>query len=147
MEENKEQIKYGRCRFCGQANVYKYADYHTQEQADECATLSCGCYESRKYKEHIEAKQKREEDRKQDIKRAQEQIENMFGSGSSEYGLMPVKTDVKEMLLNAAIMVYDGLLKDISINITSSTKMKISKSPKGKLTIARSDAAVFKQEV
>lgn len=144
MEDN---VTYGACRFCGQINTNSHVGYKTQEQANECATLSCNCYDAREYTEQLQAKKKAEEDRQQAIKRAGEQIEDLFGSGVVEYRLQPVETNIKELMLNSAIMIYDSLLKDISINITSWIKVKISKSAKGKLTFMRSDAAVFKQEV
>lgn len=142
-----EEITYGACKYCGQINSHPYADYHSQEQANECATLSCDCLEAKKYTENIQAKKKAEEDRKQALKRAEEQIENLFGSGAVEYGLLPVGSDIRELMLRSSVMIYDGILKDLAINISSCVKVKISKSAKGKLTFMRSDAAVFKQEV
>lgn len=124
-------------------NLQDMAEYETLEQANECATLHCACYEAKKY----QAQKRAEEERRQAIKRAEEQIENLFGGGAVEYGLEPVEAEAKELMLSSAIMIYDGLIKDIAINITSCLKMKISKSAKGKLTFMRSDAAVFKQEV
>ncbi|PYG88476.1 hypothetical protein LY28_01325 [Ruminiclostridium sufflavum DSM 19573] len=136
-------ISFGSCRFCGQNSLHDKDDFETVEQANECATLHCNCIEATKY----QVQKKAEEDRQQAIKRAEEQIENLFGGGSASYGLLPVENIIKELILNSAIMIYDSLLKDVSINITSCLKVKISKSTKGKLTFVRSDAAVFKQEV
>jgi hypothetical protein len=132
----------GFCRFCGQNNLESMAEYGTIEQANECATLHCECYEAKKYQD----KKRAEEERKQAIKRATEKIEDLFGSGAAGYDLVSVKKEVKEHMLNSATMIYDDLLKDIAINITSCMKVKISKSAKGKLTFMRSDATVLKQE-
>ncbi len=142
----EEGIIYGTCRFCGQLNSNPHSAYKTQEQADECATLSCNCWEARRNLEKLQAKKQEEEEREQAIKRAEEQIESLFGSGAAEYGLLEVETKIKELILSTSTMVYDRLLKDLTININSRLKVKISKSPKGKLIFARSDATVVKQE-
>jgi hypothetical protein len=132
----KDSSIYGSCKFCGQMNSYPHDEHETQDQANECATLHCNCDKARHYT-----------DRKQSLKRAEEQIENLFGDGASEYGLVAVKEEIKKLMIEAATFIYDGLLKDISINVNQCVKVKISKSTKGKLTFMRSDAAVFKQEV
>lgn len=127
---------YGACKFCGQMNTEAFRGCETHEQANEYTTLSCNCDEAKRYA-----------DRAHSIKRVGEQIEDLFGEGAAEYGLPSAKQEVKEIMFTASVLIYDGLLKDISINLTASGKVKISKSSKGKLTFMRSEAAVFKQEV
>lgn len=128
---------FGACRFCGQVNSQQHSgEYESLDHANECATLNCNCSKARHYS-----------DRKQSLKRAEEQIEHLFGEEVAERGLSSVKQEIKELMINAATHVYDGILKDITINITQCVKVKISKSTKGKLTLMRSDASVLKQEV
>jgi len=139
----KDDVLTGACRYCGQVvTILNDPNVKTEAEAQEYAVLHCGCPEAARY----QAKRRAEEDRKAALKRAQEQIEDLFGAGSVGYGLIPVIEENRELMYTAAVLVYDDHIKDVTININSCVKVKISKSTKGKIVFLRSDVAAFKQE-
>lgn len=137
---------FGTCKYCGQLSSISNQNITTEEQANEYASLNCDCPDSVAYREHEEAEKRAADNRNQALNRAKEQIEDLFGSGAAGYGLISIDDKIRNLMYDAAVLVYDADIKDITINISSCVKVKISKSPKGKIIFMRSDAAVFKQE-
>lgn len=127
----------GACIFCGQINSESYGvEYESQDHANECATFKCECDDAKFYTR-----------RKQELQRADASIEDLFGEGAVEYGLVSIKHEVRELMMISATHIYDDVFKSVSIDIASGAKVKISKSAKGNLTFVRSAAVVFRKEV
>ena len=139
----KDDALTGVCRFCGQViTILNDPDVRTEEDAYEYAALHCNCVGAAKY----QAERKAELEREAALKRAQDQINNLCGNGSVGYGLIPVIEENRDLIYNAAELIYDDMLKDFTVSINSCVKVKISKNAKGKLVFLRSDMAAFKQE-
>jgi hypothetical protein len=136
----------GICKYCGQIVNVADKDIATEEQAQEYASMYCNCRDAVRWQEKAKADRKAAEEREQALKRAQEQIDDLFGAGSVGYGLIPLLEENRSLMYEAAVLVYDGNIKDITVNINSCVKVKLSKSAKGKIIFMRSDAAVYKQE-
>lgn len=139
----KDKVLTGACRYCGQVvTILNDADVSTQDQAHEYATLHCNCPQASRY----QAEQKAKLEREAALNRAKDQIEKLCGGGSVGYGLIPIDEGNRDLMYSAAVLIYDDEIKDITIDINSCVKVKISKSTKGKLIVFRSDVAAFKQE-
>ena len=138
-----ENQYYGACRFCGQMSTTKPQGLKNHTQLDELATMVCNCAGAQKYK----AEKKAEQERKQDLIRTENQIKKLFGTGAESFGVQQVESEILPLLMKIATFVYDGYIKDACININANIKTKISRSGKSKLSITRSDASTFKQEV
>jgi len=127
------------CRFCGQTKVVDLDVFPDPTAADEHVSRECGCHGAYEYRQELE--------REQSLERAKKQIEDLFGKGAPGYGLLSAIDEVKEVLFEAARLVYDFKIKDLTVSISPCVKAKVSRSAKGKIVLNRSDVAAFKQEV
>lgn len=146
IEEAKSAVETGSCgvcRFCGQLVNIGKVDPGFEGDADEWASQHCECAESQQYKYEI----RRAQERKNDLERAGKRITDLFGSGAKVYGLEPVDDEILDLIYTAAVLVYDVKMKEATIAASSEIKAKISRTAKGKLQFARSDATTTKQEV
>ncbi len=83
----KKEDDFGMCRFCGTAvPIPLHEREGTKEEKDEYAAMHCDCAESRCYQDKVSVEKKREKT----LKRAEDQIEQLFGTGAGTYGFEPV---------------------------------------------------------
>lgn len=126
-EENKERI--GACRFCGQLcriSEEQYQDYTAnpangdadpEEILNWLATLNCTCEDAR-------AQQRVEISKDETF----DNIEKLFGENNPE---------IAEILKNAAILMYEGKMSKMSLQIGKYTKGTIAKNSKGVVQVKR----------
>ena len=131
------------CRFCGQMVTVPTSMAQTAEDAEDYAAMHCNCPGAAEY----QAKQKAEKERKAALARARERIDSLCGDVAVGYGLIPITEENRELMYDAATLIYDDKLKSFSVNINGCVTVKISKSAKGKLVFFRSDVSAYKQEM
>lgn len=130
----------GICKYCGQTMSVN-SDIQDDGEANEYAARNCNCPGGMNYR----AERRAEEERKAALARAEKQIDELLGPGASGYGFISVEEDIRTLLYEAAVLIYDENMKDLTVNLDC-IKVKIKKSSKGKLQFLRSDVAAFQLE-
>lgn len=138
---------YAACRFCGQFVDFTGVALPWNADIIEEATLRCSCPSAKIYKDELKAIETAKQKRQSAIEGARQIINDLFGDGAVGYGRVPIPEETRQHILDAAILVYDRNIKNVTITVLSCIKIKITKSSKDKLIIERSDSAVNKQEV
>lgn len=134
----------GTCAYCGQ--TLTVGPFGTQEEADEQASLACGCPDAREAASEMESEDERAGKREQTLEDARADITDLFGEPAAERGDISVSAEVCDGLYQMAVWVYDQELRSVTIGITQSCRAKISVTDKGKLTIQRDDSFTRKRE-
>lgn len=115
----------GACRYCGQIRAFHVARAWSQEDLDEEATLTCGCFESQTYRT-----------RKESYKNAEEIIEKLFTEGNRLRWMYRIELDpaLKPLLMQGLDQVAAGIITGMTVNegrvdiriwITGSGQIKI----------------------
>lgn len=147
MRKPSPRLRYAACRFCGQFVDFTGVPLAWDADIIEEATLHCSCPDAKNYADRLQAIRCAKQKRQSAIEDARQIIDDLFGDGAVGYGRVPVKEETRQHILDAAILIYDRSIKNVTITVTSCIKIKISKNSKDKLIIERSDSAVNKQEV
>ena len=119
----EEMVKIGKCRFCGQ--MMTLDKEMTEHEAEEIATLQCGCQESVIYE--------------RDIKRRQKAIMNiteLFGHGAQNG---KVAEEIVKILKEAVEIIQNGSITKIALEIRGGTKATISMNGKGEISVERTE--------
>lgn len=125
---------YGACRFCGQAR--NVIDCRSEEEANEYATRHCNCGEAQEYQADI----KKKEHRQRVLKDCASNLDDLFGRDIQEEKTM-------RMLRSAAEQVYDKVIASISVRLSYTVSVKISRNAKDNISIERKDALAQKVEI
>lgn len=126
----------GSCRFCSQMDVITCMSNLTQDEKDEIATCGCSCVQSRKYVEQ-----------KEQTENAKERINQLFGEEAENNGFKPINREKTLELMGVVVgLMAQGELRTITIEVTPTTKAKISCSSKGKINVERIDTRKCKLE-
>lgn len=141
-------IKLSACRFCGQFRDFTGEPIPWGTDIVEAATLRCDCTEARTYADRIQRKRRARDNRLCAMESAREAIEDMLGvRAAAGYGMLSMREETKQHILDTATMVYDGYIAEATVKITPCVKIKICRDRKGKLILQRNDTAEVKQEV
>lgn len=125
--ENKETQFYPTCKFCGQPTL-PLANYKSQEDADESATLNCDCYDARQYQYEKE----KQEERKKNITKLKQSI-NDFAEYCDKRGA-ELTDQIHNLILSTGVMVLDGIITSASFKFAK-IKANISQNSKGNIVI------------
>ena len=118
---------YPTCRYCGKQTL-PTAPYPTIEAADEAATITCDCYEAKKYQDEL----RRKEERDKNIVRLTQRLDdfsNYCGTRGAE-----LQGDLYNILLNTGICVLDGVIASANIKFAR-LKVNINQNNKGNIVI------------
>lgn len=144
MASVKKEDDFGMCRFCGTAIPIPLHEREAEkEEKDEYATLHCDCGESRNYQDEVAA----EKQRAKTLKRAEEQIEQLFGTGANTYGFEAVEPEVGGVLRELAALIYDDEVSGATLNMYGNMKAQLGKTAKGAITVLRQKTTALKREV
>lgn len=148
MEKNAEM---GVCRYCGQCvEVYWLRcldpERYEHAEADYLASRVCTCREAREFSSHEEAREQAEERRKLTLANADSIIDELFGTGAQESGEPVMHEDSRQLVREAAELVYDGYLRTVSISDTRGITAKLKMTSKNRLSISRHESSSISQE-
>lgn len=137
------------CTFCGQMVNLEFET--SIQKAEERARLVCNCPESiahqKDYKEKVDAVRRREAS----LKKATELIDKKFGKLMQEEDedemKHPLPEVVIETLKEVCILVYDKLIKTVSLDLPFGAKAKVTMNSKGVLIIERKDTVASRDEI
>lgn len=128
--------QYGECKYCGAMIIIKCPAGASEEQLNEAATENCKCEQARTATQ-----------RKHEIVKARERIEKLFGESATDMDLEPIRIEkLLDMLDEAVVMLVDSKIRSLSIDIDSTTKVKMSVNAKGRITVQRGEAVTYKLE-
>ncbi len=127
-QEKINKTYYPTCRFCG-ATSLPLAEYPSQTEADEAATIRCNCVEARQYQHELEAKQ----ERLKNIDRLNQRIDD-FSTYCENRGVKLQDDGLRNLILNTGIAVLDGVIAAGTITF-GRMKVKVSMNSKGVIII------------
>lgn len=123
-KNEKDEIQYAACRFCGQMIQMGDDCDLTQPQAEEKATMLCKCSEAVDYQKEKQRKEK-----------ALKNVSTLFGENA------PSGKKVEDgiiNILNASIEeIYSGELAKATLNLRGGIKACISQNSKGEINVER----------
>lgn len=126
----------GSCRFCHQMDIITCMSDLTQAEKDEIATCGCSCTGARKYVEQ-----------KQQTENAKERIHQLFGEEAIDNGFQPIHREKTLELMGVIVgLMAQGEMHSVTIDMTATTKAKLSCSAKGKINVERIDTRKCKLE-
>lgn len=126
----------GACIFCGQANWnVNYDDCTDQDESDGLATRNCTCPDG-----------KRAANRFEEIRKSKERIINLFGGEAEALGLNPVKSNIIDIMNAAVELIVHGEALNLSMQITGTTKTKISITAKDTVRVERTETNKYQRE-
>lgn len=111
------------CKFCGQM-IQIDAECETKQDAEEIATMYCGCDGAAKYAKEKQRKEK-----------AMENVSILFGENA-----IPEKrigAGIVDILNDAVEEIYSGRLAKITVNLRGGVKGSISQNSKGEINVER----------
>lgn len=131
MEKEKDEGRYirGACRFCGQMKIVPWS--MTQEEADDKATEACDCDDAawdRKLKEQI--------------RKAKEALNSVFGPGAADYGQKPVGARAMAFLQEAVSVMAEGYIDNVSVDLMGACRAKLTLTGKGSIKVKRTETTV-----
>lgn len=127
--DNKVEIKeYGylpTCRFCGQTKL-PAANYESQAQADEAATITCDCPDAKMYQIKVDRKKKREENITK-LKSSLGDIQDYCDKRSVD-----MNDKLYDYMLKMGIAILDGVIDSCQLKFA---RMKVSASLNNKANL------------
>lgn len=116
------------CRYCHNQTLPDAA-YESQAQADEAATIRCGCEGARQYQNMLEEKRKREEN----IKCLKQRLSD-FGEYCAGHNV-ELSDERYEYLVTTGTLIIDNIIGAATVKF-SRIKVSISTNAKGNVVIA-----------
>ncbi len=113
----KEQLRTGKCIYCGQSHMVETSDVATEKECDIAATELCTCKQAKVAKDVEKAKLQ-----------SQTNIENYFEKDFPE---------TAELLKAAVIPLHNRAIEKITIDTGYGIKGKLSVTSKGKIKVER----------
>lgn len=114
------------CRFCGQMIQLDTEEKLTKPQAEEMATMTCGCSEAVEYQKEKQRKEK-----------ALKNVSTLFGEDA------PPEKRIGEGIVNilraAVEEIYSGGLEKVTLNLRGGVKASISQNSKGEINVERTE--------
>lgn len=110
----------GTCNACGQIITFEVDESKSAEDLNIIATNQCTCSEGKRYRAKYEI-----------MKEAKSKIERLFGT--------PECYTARGLMLNAAELIADREIKNITIALSETTKAKICINAKDELVVARTE--------
>ncbi len=114
------------CRFCGQMIQLDTEEKLTKPQAEEMATMTCGCSEAVEYQKEKQRKEK-----------ALKNVSTLFGEDA-----LPEKRigeGIVNILRAAVEEIYSGGLAKATLNLRGGVKASISQNSKGEINVERTE--------
>lgn len=129
-------IEMAPCRFCGQVQPVPLADLRGAGlPAVEFVTRLCRCGAAQTYQSRLEEERRRAED----LQRANENIDNLFGP--PEYGESEKQEKARraaiDLLKAACELIYDRRIAKITLGISYTTTATVSRNSKGNIKIGK----------
>lgn len=121
----KAKIQTAACRFCGQM-IQIDEDCDTRQQAEELATMYCGCSGAADYQKEKQRKDK-----------AMKNVSVLFGEDA-----VPEKRvgeGIVKILHEAVEEIYSGGLAKVTLNLRGGVKGSISQNSKGEINVERTE--------
>lgn len=146
-----EKEDYGKCLFCGTAipkkgsprnsNAVSFVGKRRSKEAGGVFAFaeteqSRLCFDDRAEKERMET-----------LKRAAEEIEQLFGESAADFGFGPATPRVTDVLKELSVLAYDGEIGSGKIDIPGDSKAAIGINAKGVITVMRTKTTAAKREV
>lgn len=120
------------CPHCGQLVACKL---YPGESAEAAAERECDCAGARTARE-----------RRKRIQNSRELLHDLFGDPCGEiYGMQPVDSEVLETLKSVAVLIIDGKLGSISMDIPRAGKATIRLGRKGGICAKRSQTRAIER--
>ena len=139
-----EKEDYGKCLFCGTAIPIPLDIVEAEkEEKDDYAVMHCDCAEAEAYRARVRA----EKERMETLKRAAEEIEQLFGESAADFGFGPATPRVTDVLKELSVLAYDGEIGSGKIDIPGDSKAAIGINAKGVITVMRTKTTAAKREV
>lgn len=131
------ELEMAPCRFCGQVQPVPLADLRaTGLPAVEFVTRLCRCGAAQSYQSRLEEERRRAED----LQRAAENIDNLFGP--PEYGENEKQEKARRaataLLKTACELIYDLRIEKITLGISYTTTATVGRNSKGNIKIGKS---------
>lgn len=120
----KEKITTAACRFCGQMVQLDTDEELTAAQAEEKATMSCGCDRAVEYQKEALRKEK-----------ALQNVKTLFGEDAPDGNR--IGEGIVKILSAAVEVIYNGSLAKITLNIRGGIKATVSQNSKGEINVER----------
>jgi hypothetical protein len=118
---------YPTCNYCGQRQ-FTDDSFDTQEDANEHATLNCGCREAKEYKDERQRKKKREEN----IKLIKDSIESF--KTFCELRKAELTDERQNIIFITATAVLDDMMYSAAVAFAN-VKVSIKKTGKDKIDL------------
>lgn len=121
----KAKIQTAACRFCGQM-IQIDEDCDSRQQAEELATMYCGCSSATDYQKEKQRKDK-----------AMKNVSVLFGEDA-----VPEKRVGEGIvnILHAAVEeIYSGGLAKVTLNLRGGVKGSVSQNSKGEINVERTE--------
>lgn len=128
IKQNEDNVYYPTCRFCGSMELAA-GEYDSQEQANEAATIRCGCVGARDYQNILKQKKEREENVTKLRQRLDAFSDYCEGRGVDFSG------ELYNTIFSAGVAVLDSIVQTASFKF-SRIKVTISTNSKDALVIA-----------
>lgn len=113
------------CKFCGQM-IQIDTECESKQEAEEIATLYCGCDGAVEYAKEKQRKEK-----------AMENVEVLFGENAKPE--KRIGDGVVNILRRAVEEIYSGRLAKITVNLRGGVKGSISQNSKGEINVERTE--------
>lgn len=126
MGKVKEILQTAPCRFCGQMVQFARDDDLTETQAQEIATMNCGCDDAVEYQ--------KEKNRKEN---ALGNVEKLFGKEAPQE--KRIREDIVKLLRAAVEEIYTGGLAKVTLNLRGGVKASVAQNSKGEINVERTE--------
>ncbi len=126
MGKVKEILQTAPCRFCGKMVQFMGDNDLTEPQAQEIATMNCGCDDAVEYQ--------KEKNRKEN---ALKNVEKLFGKEAPQE--KRIREDIVKLLMAAVEEIYAGGLAKVTMNLRGGVKASVSQNSKGEINVERTE--------
>ena len=120
-KEMKEMT--GVCRFCFQSRIVRGAEFMTEEQITETATLQCSCEAAKVYRTKV-----------QRAETAKEHVDKLFGDASGDFAQ---PDEIMDFMKHGIDVINNGYMKNLTINMIKGLKCKIALTADDKIKVSR----------
>lgn len=121
----KMVIPTAACKFCGQM-IQIEEECESQQQAEELATMYCGCDKAKEYQKETQRKDK-----------AIKNVSALFGEDAAPE--KRIGEGIVNILNEAVEEIYSGGLAKVTVNLRGGVKGSISQNSKGEINVERTE--------
>jgi hypothetical protein len=130
------EIKFGTCKFCGQCNWdLDCTNCNTVSEANNIATEACGCDEAKAYTARLKK-----------YEATVAHIDNLFGVGAEEKGLISMSSNVLTYLHACAERIAYSDISAVTVQVARGCQARLSTNAKGQIKVERVETEKYQQQ-